>query len=48
MVAGVFVEGELSRQLLAAGVKDSKQITSDARALDLAQTILRDCWPGPD
>ncbi len=39
VIAGVFVEGELSRQLLDIGVKDSKQISSDKRALDLAEEI---------
>ena len=39
VIAGVFVDGELPRQLLDIGVKDSKQITSDKRALDLAEEI---------
>jgi ribonuclease HIII len=39
VIAGVFVEGDLPRQLLDLGVKDSKQIGSDARALDLADAI---------
>jgi len=39
VIAGVFVEGELPRQLLELGVKDSKQITSDKKALDLAEEI---------
>jgi ribonuclease HIII len=39
VIAGVFVEGELPRQLLDIGVKDSKQITSDNKALDLAEEI---------
>jgi ribonuclease HIII len=38
-VAGVFVDGTLPRQLLDLGVKDSKQITSDKKALDLADAI---------
>src|SRR5712675_2870981 len=29
VIAGVFVDGDLPRQLLELGVKDSKQITSD-------------------
>jgi ribonuclease HIII len=39
VIAGVFVEGDLPRQLLDLGVKDSKQIGSDARALDIADAI---------
>jgi ribonuclease HIII len=39
VVAGVFVDGNLPRQLLDLGVKDSKQITSDQKALDLADAI---------
>jgi ribonuclease HIII len=39
VVAGVFVEGDLPRQLLELGVKDSKQIGSDKKALDLADEI---------
>ena len=39
VVAGVFVDGTLPRQLLDLGVKDSKQITSDQKALDLADAI---------
>ena len=39
VIAGVFVDGELPRQLLDLGVKDSKQITSDNKALDLAEQI---------
>lgn len=39
VIAGVYVEKELSRKLLDAGVKDSKQITSDKKALDLAGEI---------
>jgi len=38
-VAGVFVDGTLPRQLLDLGVKDSKQINSDKKALDLADKI---------
>jgi ribonuclease HIII len=39
VIAGVFVEGDLPRQLLDLGVRDSKQIGSDAKALDLADAI---------
>jgi ribonuclease HIII len=39
VIAGVFVEGDLPRQLLDLGVKDSKQIGSDKKALDLADAI---------
>jgi ribonuclease HIII len=39
VIAGVYVDGDLPRQLLDLGVKDSKQITSDQKALDLADKI---------
>jgi ribonuclease HIII len=39
VVAGVFVEGDLPRKLLELGVRDSKQIGSDQKALDLADEI---------
>ena len=39
VIAGVFVDGDFPRQLLDLGVKDSKQITSDQKALDLAEAI---------
>jgi ribonuclease HIII len=39
VVAGVYVDGNLPRKLLDLGVKDSKQITSDQKALDLADDI---------
>ena len=39
VIAGVFVDGDLPRKLLDLGVKDSKQITSDQKALDLADAI---------
>jgi len=39
VIAGVFVEGNLPRQLLDLGVKDSKLITSDQKARDLADAI---------
>ena len=40
VIAGVFVEGDLPRKLLDLGVRDSKQIGSDKKALDLADAIL--------
>jgi ribonuclease HIII len=39
VIAGVYVEGDLPRRLLDLGVKDSKLITSDQKALDLADAI---------
>lgn len=39
VIAGVFVDGDLPGKLLDLGVKDSKQITSDKKALDLADAI---------
>src|SRR5471032_2997141 len=39
VIAGVFVDGDLPRRLLDLGVKDSKQITSDQKALDPADAI---------
>jgi len=39
VIAGVYVEGDLPRRLLDLGVKDSKLITSDKKALDLADEI---------
>jgi len=39
VIAGVFVDGDLPRKLLDLGVKDSKQISSDQKALDLADAI---------
>jgi ribonuclease HIII len=39
VIAGVFVEGDLPRQLIDLGVRDSKQIGSDKKALDLAEQI---------
>jgi len=39
VIAGVFVDGDLPHRLLDLGVKDSKQITSDQKALDLADAI---------
>jgi ribonuclease HIII len=39
VIAGVFVDGDLPHQLLDLGVKDSKMITSDQKALDLADAI---------
>jgi ribonuclease HIII len=39
VIAGVYVDGDLPRQLLDLGVKDSKLITSDKRALEVADAI---------
>jgi ribonuclease HIII len=39
VIAGVYTEGGLPRQLLDLGVKDSKQITSDQKALEMAEAI---------
>jgi ribonuclease HIII len=39
VIAGVFVDGDLPRRLLDLGVRDSKQIGSDQKALDLADAI---------
>lgn len=41
VIAGAFSDGRLSRELLALGVKDSKRIGSDRRAIDLADAIKR-------
>ena len=39
VIAGVFVDGDLPHRLLELGVKDSKLITSDKKALDMADAI---------
>jgi len=39
VIAGVYTDGDFARQLLELGVKDSKKITSDQKALDLADEI---------
>ena len=39
VIAGVYTDGDLPRQLLDLGVKDSKQITSDKKALEIADAI---------
>ena len=39
VIAGVYTDGDLPRQLLELGVKDSKQISSDKKALELADAI---------
>jgi ribonuclease HIII len=39
VIAGVFVDGNLPRQLLDLGVKDSKLITSDKKAGEMADAI---------
>jgi ribonuclease HIII len=42
VIAGVFVDGDLPRRLLDLGVKDSKLITSDKKAHEMADAI-KDC-----
>jgi len=42
VIAGVFVDGDLPRRLLDLGVKDSKLITSDKKAHEVADAI-KDC-----
>src|ERR1700744_3611360 len=39
VIAGVYVDGDLPRQLLDLGVKDSKLITSDKKAHEVADAI---------
>jgi ribonuclease HIII len=39
VIAGVYVDGKLPQALLDLGVKDSKQISSDKKARDLADAI---------
>ena len=39
VIAGVYTDGDLPRQLLDLGVKDSKMITSDKKALEVADAI---------
>jgi ribonuclease HIII len=39
VVAGAYVEGDLAHRLIAIGVRDSKLIGSDQKALDLADAI---------
>ncbi len=39
VVAGVYVDGKLPYKLIDLGVKDSKQISSDKKAIDLAEEI---------
>lgn len=41
VIAGAYVDGDLARTLMQMGVKDSKQITSDKKALDLAEEIKK-------
>ncbi len=41
VVAGAYTDKELARQMLALGVKDSKNISSDKKALDLARDIRK-------
>jgi ribonuclease HIII len=42
VIAGVYVDGDLPRRLLDLGVKDSKLITSDKKAHEMADAI-KDC-----
>ena len=39
VIAGVYVDGDLPRNLIDLGVKDSKLITSDKKALEVADAI---------
>jgi ribonuclease HIII len=39
VIAGVFTEGDLAHRLIELGVKDSKLITSDKKALEMADAI---------
>lgn len=39
VIAGAYVDGDLARELLDMGVRDSKRITSDKKAEDLAEQI---------
>ena len=39
VIAGVYTDKEIARELIAAGVQDSKAITSDARIRQLAEVI---------
>lgn len=41
VIAGAYVDADLARTLMQMGVKDSKQITSDKKALDLAEEIKK-------
>jgi len=41
VIAGAYVDEKLAEQLLELGVKDSKKISSDAKALELADKIKR-------
>jgi ribonuclease HIII len=41
VIAGAYTDRELTKTLAAMGVKDSKQITSDKKALDLAEEIKK-------
>src|SRR5712675_3213089 len=41
VIAGLFVDGKSARQLLDAGVVDSKRVSSDARIRTLADTIRK-------
>lgn len=41
VIAGVYVDREIAQALMKAGVRDSKLIKSDKKALDLAETIKK-------
>ena len=41
VIAGAFTDADLARKMKTMGVKDSKNITSDKRAMDLADSIRK-------
>ncbi|NLE67103.1 MAG: ribonuclease HIII [Lentisphaerae bacterium] len=41
VIAGAYTDADLARKMKAMGVKDSKNITSDKRAMELADSIRR-------
>lgn len=41
VIAGVYTDAEIARQLMDAGIQDSKSIKSDARIRDLAEQIRK-------
>jgi ribonuclease HIII len=45
VIAGVYTDRETAHTLLQLGVKDSKQISSDQKALDLAESIRKVVGP---
>ncbi len=46
VIAGVFVDGEIARRFLEAGVQDSKRISSDARIRALGKEIRQSARAG--